>query len=333
VFGSLNGAAYISTGFDINSNPTGHQNQKFTVLTNGNVGIGTTSPNHKLDINTGRGNLKTYSYGLEHTVNTTGGWARGFRLRNENDNKTTVFGSLNGAAYISTGFDINSNPTGHQNQKFTVLTNGNVGIGTTSPKHKLDINTGAGNLKTYTYGLEHTVNTTGAWARAFRLRNENDNKTVAFGSHNGNAYISTGFDISENATGHRYQKFTINRNGNAALKGKFEAKEIKVTNTPTADFVFEENYNLPSLKSIEKHIKEKRHLPEIASAKEMEKNGVNIGDFQIQLLQKIEELTLYTIEQGKKIKSLEGQNSKIEKQQKDIEELKTLVKQLLKGKN
>jgi hypothetical protein len=42
---------------------------------------------------------------------------------------------------------------------------------------------------------------------------------------------------------------------------------------------------------------------------------------------------LYTIEQGKKIKSLEGQNSKIEKQQKDIEELKTLVKQLLKGKN
>ena len=65
----------------------------------------------------------------------------------------------------------------------------------------------------------------------------------------------------------------------------------------------------------------------------MEKNGVNIGDFQIQLLQKIEELTLYTIEQGKKIKSLEGQNSKIEKQQKDIEELKTLVKQLLKGKN
>jgi hypothetical protein len=262
------------------------ENDPNFVNKNGNVGIGTTSPNHKLDINTGGGNLKTYSYGLEHTVNTTGGWARGFRLRNENDNKTTVFGSLNGAAYISTGFDINSNATGHQNQKFTVLTNGNVGIGTTSPKHKLDINTGAGNLKTYTYGLEHTVNTTGGWARAFRLRNENDNKTVAFGSHNGNAYISTGFDISENATGHRYQKFTINRNGNAALKGKFEAKEIKVTNTPTADFVFEENYNLPSLKSIEKHIKEKRHLPEIASAKEMEKNGVNIGDFQIQLLQK-----------------------------------------------
>ena len=64
----------------------------------------------------------------------------------------------------------------------------------------------------------------------------------------------------------------------------------------------------------------------------MEKNGVNIGDFQIQLLQKIEELTLYTIEQGKKIKSLEGQNSKIEKQQKEIDELKALVQKLLKDK-
>ncbi|MCG8208435.1 hypothetical protein, partial [Tenacibaculum finnmarkense] len=66
------------------------ENDPNFVNKNGNVGIGTTSPNHKLDINTGGGNLKTYSYGLEHTVNTTGGWARGFRLRNENDNKTTV---------------------------------------------------------------------------------------------------------------------------------------------------------------------------------------------------------------------------------------------------
>ena len=96
----------------------------------------------------------------------------------------------------------------------------------------------------------------------------------------------------------------------------FEAKEIKVTTSPTADFVFEEDYNLPTLKSIEKHIREKKHLPEIASAKEMEKNGVNVGDFQIQLLQKIEELTLYTIDQ-----------------QKEIKELKALVEKLLKDKN
>ena len=79
----------------------------------------------------------------------------------------------------------------------------------------------------------------------------------------------------------------------------------------------------------------------------MEKNGVNVGNFQIQLLQKIEELTLYTIAQEKEIKELQKakseitiQNSKIEKQQKEIQELKrqnseirNLVQKLLKDKN
>lgn len=89
---------------------------------------------------------------------------------------------------------------------------------------------------------------------------------------------------------------------NMRVNAKIEAKEIKVTLTPTADFVFENDYDLPKLDDVEKHIKEKKHLPEIASAKEMEKEGVNVGDFQIKLLQKIEELTLYTIEQNKLIK-------------------------------
>jgi len=93
---------------------------------------------------------------------------------------------------------------------------------------------------------------------------------------------------------------------NMRVDAKLEAKEIKVTLTPTADFVFEEKYNLPKLEDVEKHIKEKKHLPEIASAKEMEKEGVNVGEFQIKLLQKIEELTLYTIEQNKRIKELES---------------------------
>ncbi len=51
-------------------------------------------------------------------------------------------------------------------------------------------------------------------------------------------------------------------------------------------------------------LKKKKHLPEVASAAEMQKEGVNIGDFQIKLLQKIEELTLYSIEQNKQNKEL-----------------------------
>jgi hypothetical protein len=123
-------------------------------------------------------------------------------------------------------------------------------------------------------------------------------------------------------------KMIFKPNGNVAIFGKIESKEIKVTQSPTADFVFNHNYKLPSLSFIEKHIKDKKHLPEIASAKEMKKNGVNIGAFQIQLLQKIEELTLYTIEQEKKInnlekdnKSLKTINSKLIELQKRLEKL------------
>jgi len=107
--------------------------------------------------------------------------------------------------------------------------------------------------------------------------------------------------------------FEINQVGNAYLKGKFETREIKVTKTPTADFVFADDYALPKLEDVEKHIKEKRHLPEIASAAEMEKEGVNIGEFQIKLLQKIEELTLYSIQQEKRINQLEEKLSKVKK--------------------
>ncbi|KZS38062.1 hypothetical protein AWE51_18625 [Aquimarina aggregata] len=114
----------------------------------------------------------------------------------------------------------------------------------------------------------------------------------------------------------------LNKNGNLSLNGKIETKEIKVTNTPTADFVFEESYKLPSLDFIENYIKSKKHLPEIASAEKMKQDGVNIGDFQIQLLQKIEELTLYTIQQQKEIGN---QQNKIQNQN---EELKSLSQRL-----
>jgi|GEM_PF-5141904 len=110
----------------------------------GNVGIGTTAPSHKLDIALGGTNVKTYTYGLETTVNTTGGWARAMRFRNENNNVTAAFGSFKGNAYIATGFNINTDPTGYQTQRLTVTTAGNVGIGTTSPTEKLEV---SGNIK------------------------------------------------------------------------------------------------------------------------------------------------------------------------------------------
>ncbi|WP_440068341.1 hypothetical protein [Tenacibaculum discolor] len=185
-----------------------------------------------------------------------------------------------------------------------LLVSGNVGIGTSSPAAKLHIQNGGQALSflrgsnTSGYTLDIGVNDDG-------VNFTNNSSVRGFNFRNSNGDL-----------------LKISHNGNAALNGKLETKEIKVTNTPTADFVFEESYNLPTLESIENHIKEKKHLPEIASAKEMKQNGVNVGNFQIQLLQKIEELTLYTIQQEKKIKEFKKENFKIERLEKEIRNLK-----------
>jgi len=94
------------------------------------------------------------------------------------------------------------------------------------------------------------------------------------------------------------------------VKGKIHAQEVLVTGTAGADFVFDKTYNLPSLCSVETFINENQHLPEIPSAKEMQANGVNMAEFQIKLLQKVEELTLYIIEQQKEIDELKKNNLK-----------------------
>jgi hypothetical protein len=109
-------------------------------------------------------------------------------------------------------------------------------------------------------------------------------------------------------------------NGNFDVNGKIHTKEVKVDLIGWSDFVFENNYNLPTLKEVENHIKEKGHLKDIPSAKEVAENGIFLGEMDSKLLQKIEELTLYTIAQEKKIKELESLNSKF------IEILKRLEK-------
>ncbi len=88
------------------------------------------------------------------------------------------------------------------------------------------------------------------------------------------------------------------------VAGKIRADEI-VVNTTGADFVFEPTYKLRSLSELETFVRTNKHLPDIASAKEMQENGVSAGEMQAKLLQKVEELTLYVIELEKRIKDLE----------------------------
>ncbi|WP_435654822.1 fibronectin type III domain-containing protein [Cellulophaga baltica] len=99
-----------------------------------------------------------------------------------------------------------------------------------------------------------------------------------------------------------------------AVAGNVVAEEVKVAlqvNWP--DYVFDKAYNLPSLEQVENHINENGYLIHMPSAAEVEENGIQLGEMNAKLLRKIEELTLYTITQEKKIKLLEQQVAAIQK--------------------
>lgn len=105
------------------------------------------------------------------------------------------------------------------------------------------------------------------------------------------------------------------------VKNGIKAEKVKVDVASAngwADYVFNENYNLKSLEEVEKHINENGHLPNIPSAKEVVENGINVAEMDAKLLEKIEELTLYSIEQNKKNKE---QSEKIEKLEKMLLEI------------
>lgn len=104
------------------------------------------------------------------------------------------------------------------------------------------------------------------------------------------------------------------------VRGLIHAQEIKVdlSGSVTPDYVFENDYKLISLDEIKAYIDQNKHLPEVPSAKEIEKNGLQLGEMNLLLLRKIEELTLYAIEMNKTIRELKGEN---ETQNKLIEEL------------
>ena len=104
------------------------------------------------------------------------------------------------------------------------------------------------------------------------------------------------------------------------IVGTARAHEIRVNTKKTADFVFESDYRLPDLDSVKTFIQQNKHLPGIPSAKQMEKEGISVGNLQIDLLQKIEELTLHLIRATERA---EKQEKKIADQDKRIKELES----------
>lgn len=107
-----------------------------------------------------------------------------------------------------------------------------------------------------------------------------------------------------------------------AVEGMIGARKVKVTAGPNwPDFVFDAAYKLPSLHDVETYITINKHLPDVPSAAEIEKDGHDLGDMNRVLLQKVEEQTLYLID-------LKKEN---EKQQQQIDQLIEMIRQLQKS--
>ncbi|WP_420385481.1 hypothetical protein [Roseivirga sp.] len=178
---------------------------------------------------------------------------------------------------------------------------GNVGIGTTSPNAKLEV-TGATRINSTTPVLHF-------------LENDITDSNFQIDVSGGNLNFRTNNDSFTNAS----TKMSILNNGNVGMgtttpgeklevNGTIRSKKVKVEASGWPDYVFADNYQLPSLTDIENFIKTNGHLPEVPSAKEVTENGLDLGDMEATLLKKVEEMTLYMIEMKKEVEALKEEN-------------------------
>jgi hypothetical protein len=192
---------------------------------------------------------------------------------------------------------------------------GNVGIGTTSPGYKLDV-TGSGRftMGTYVYDGQPfgVVSTSGVtWANNTLIYKGYNNGDFAEILVPGGSIYPANIRLLQNGnvgigTSTPDQKLTVN--------GTIHSREVRVDlNVPGPDYVFEPDYQLMELSKLKAYLDKNHHLPEVPSADQMAKDGLNLGEMNTELLKKVEELTLYVIE---KDKQLTEQNEKIIGQQK-----------------
>jgi len=273
--------------------------QVYTDPGNGNVGIGTTSPVAKLDIFAADNTAATSLFSLRSNFHVVGNYGM---IRFGDYTQTTqyqkgaiiyesVWGSARGKFHIAMENTDGPGSVSLIDSRLTVESNGNVGIGVTTPTDKLQVegnqfslrNSGTNN------GLIFNVNAFGHPAIIPTNGNGTVDKHLVIAPYGGNLLIG-----KTNQANTAY-KVDIN--------GKVRANEM-VVNTTGADFVFESGYPLRSIADLEKFVKQNRHLPEIPSAKTMQQEGVGISELQTRLLQKVEELTLYIIQQQKEIDEL-----------------------------
>ncbi len=308
--------AYDGISFSTGSNT---RNERMRIGVNGNVGVGTTNPQRKLHISSKGASTADQPLRPEK-------WQVGIGHVDGTDQGEVLIGTYGKQPAIQ------GHGTGTSYKLLLNPYNGSVGVGTINPSGKLEV------LKNADLSNAITLPNSGLVIRA---DNDGSDASLRFGVDNTNlkAVIQTQqtttaskFDLLINPFGGNVGIGTKNSGSwKLAVNGKIRAKEIKVE-TGWSDFVFYDDYKLPTLMEVENHIKENGHLKDIPSEKDVKENGIFLGEMDAKLLQKIEELTLYTIQQQKEIQELKKHNSRIKQQEKEITKLKSLVESLLESK-
>jgi hypothetical protein len=281
---SSNGAAFTET---------------MRIQNNGNVGIGTASPNAKLDIGKGRlrftGNPAVdVSTGIEFTT-ASGAALNGF-YGVFNDSITGFYG------YAGAGWSFLFNNK-----------NGNLGLqGNTDPRAPLSFAAILGKKISLYRGSTGDAGF-GVYGNELRIHSDYNGADITFGYDN----LTAGFTerMRLKASGQLCLGTTQVATGYMLnIGGKIIAEEVRVQlKAAWPDYVFGKDYQLAPLETVENFIKTNNHLPNVPAAAEVEKSGIALGEMQGKLMEKVEELTLYLIEANKKIAFL----------QKEVEQIKS----------
>ena len=256
---------------------------------NGNVGVGTTTPGDKLEISGGGLRFQR----IPTPLTNTGAYGQIFQL-------TNLVGTSDGLVYQA---DLHQFRNYDGTPELTVK-DGNFGIGTTTPNDRLEIANGGLRFQRIPTPL---TNSTGTYGQIFQLTN-------LVGTSDGLVFQS---DLHQFRNWDGTPELTI-KDGNLGIgtttpseklsvNGTIRSKEVKVEASPWPDYVFEEGYKLRSLEETKAYIDTHKHLPEVPSAQEIEENGVALGEMNMLLLKKIEELTLHQIELLTEIKNLKSE--------------------------
>lgn len=212
---------------------------------------------------------------------------------------------------------------GSYKRLLTILDNGRVGIGTENPKNVFEIGNAysfhSGGHKVLGLGYAPGGNGTSLLnGYVSEIRLDPANGRLRFGISN-QSYTKGQNPLS------LITAMTINNNGSVgigtlttgshrlAVEGSIGARAIEVEASGWSDFVFEKDYKLRTLEEVENYIEENKHLPEIPTEKEVMEQGIDLAKMNAKLLQKIEELTLYLIEEHKN-------NLKLQKELEELED-------------